>query len=317
MKKIMVAGAGGFIGHSLVKYLKQQKCWVRGVDTKPPRFEPSPANEFLLLDLKNFDNCLKACKGMEEVFQFSADMGGIGHITSFRATLTRNNALINMNMLEAAYRHKVKNYLFPSSACIYPVYLQKGTNTKPLKEEDAYPADPTPGYGWEKLQAEEMCKYYREDLGFKAHVVRFNSIYGPLCTYDGGKEKSIAAICRKIALAKDKDEIEVWGDGKQVRAYCFIDDCLRGICKFIESDFYGPVNLSHDRLVNINELVDIVARIEGKKIKKRHDLSKPQGVKGRNINISLIKKTLSWEPTISLEDGLKKTYFWIKKQLET
>ncbi|UCD15450.1 MAG: NAD-dependent epimerase/dehydratase family protein, partial [Candidatus Omnitrophota bacterium] len=227
----------------------------------------------------------------------------------------RNNALINMHMLEAARINKITNYLYTSSACVYPQYLQKNADVKPLKEEDAYPADAEPGYGWEKLFSELACQYYLEDYGFKSHVVRFHNIFGPLGTYEGGREKSPAAICRKIALVNDEDEIEVWGDGCQTRSYCYIDDCVEGIYRLMQSDYTDPLNLGQDRLITINGLVDIVAGIAGKKITKRHDLTKPQGVRGRNSDNTKLRQVLGWEPQISLEEGLKRTYEWISEQV--
>ncbi len=313
--KVLVTGAGGFIGHHLVEYLKNKGYWVRGVDIKGPEYEPTIADDFKLLDLREFRNCLQASSGVDEVYQLAADMGGIGYITENRAIVFRNNALINLHMLEAAKENKVKKYLFASSACIYPQYLQKVSDVKPLKEEDAYPADAEPGYGWEKLFTELACQYYMEDLALKTYSVRFYSIFGPLGTYCGGREKSPAAICRKIALAKETDEIEVWGDGQQTRSYCYIDDCVDGIFKLMQSEYHKPINLGQDRMVTVDELVDMVANIAGKKISKRYDLSKPQGVRGRNADINLIKKALSWEPKVSLEDGLEKTYYWIHEQL--
>jgi nucleoside-diphosphate-sugar epimerase len=314
-KKILVTGAGGFIGHHLVKYLKQKDYWVRGVDIKRPEYEPTMTDDFEILDLREFANCMQACEGVDEVYQLAADMGGIGYITSYHAVVLRNNALINMHMLEAAHKNKVEKYLFTSSACIYPQYLQNKPDVKPLREEDAYPADAEPGYGWEKLFAELACQYYLEDYGLKTYVVRFHNIFGPLGTYDGGREKSPAAICRKIALAKDGDEIEIWGDGRQTRSFCYIDDCVEGIYRLMQSDFHKPINLGQDRKITINELVDIVAKIACKNITKQYNLSKPQGVRGRNADITLMKKVLGWQPQVSLEKGLEITYKWIQEQL--
>jgi len=242
-------------------------------------------------------------------------MGGIGFIEAHKAEIMHDNVLIDMHMLKAARVNGVSNYLYTSSACIYPMYLQKSSDVKPLEEAEAYPADPEDGYGWEKLFTERQCRHYFEDYGLNTHVVRFHNIFGPLGTYDGGREKSPAAICRKIALAKNDDEIEVWGDGQQTRSYCYVSDCVEGIHRLMQSDFHDPINLGQDYLVTINELVDIVSGIAGKKISKRYDATKPQGVRGRNADLTLMKKVLGWEPQVSLDDGLRITYQWIKDQL--
>jgi nucleoside-diphosphate-sugar epimerase len=242
-------------------------------------------------------------------------MGGIGFIKAHKAVVMHDNALINLHMLEAARLNGIERYFYTSSACIYPSFKQDVPDVTPLKEEDAYPADPEDGYGWEKLFIERQCRHYYEEYDLETRVVRFHNIYGPLGTYDGGREKSPAAICRKIALAKDVDEIEVWGDGLQTRSYCYIDDCVEGIVRLMNSKYREPLNLGQDRMVTIDELVDIVADIAGKKIGKRHDLTKPQGVRGRNSDNSRLRRVLEWEPQISLESGLKTTYEWISKQL--
>jgi nucleoside-diphosphate-sugar epimerase len=218
-------------------------------------------------------------------------------------------------MLEASRINGVKKFLFTSSACVYPQYRQNTPDVTPLKEEDAYPADPEPGYGWEKLFTEELCRYYWQDYKFETRIVRFHNVYGPLGTYEGGREKAPAAICRKIALAKDGDEIEVWGDGNQTRSFMYIDDCIEGLIRIMASDYREPLNLGTDRLVTINELVDIVAKIAGKNIKKKHDLTKPQGVRGRNSDNTRLRQVLGWEPQIPLEVGLEKTYKWIESEL--
>jgi GDP-D-mannose 3',5'-epimerase len=315
MKRILVTGAGGFIGHHLVAYLKAKKYWVRGVDIKEPEYEKTAADEFRLLDLRRWENCLQATRGVNEIYNLAADMGGIGFIEDHKAEITHNNVLMNIHMLEAARENGAVKFLFTSSACIYPGYKQNTPDVTPLKEEDAYPADAEDGYGWEKLFTERQCRHYREDYGLKTHIVRFHNIFGPLGTYDGGREKSPAAICRKIALATKDDEIEVWGDGRQTRSYCYVSDCVEGIYRLMQSDFYEPINLGQDRLVSINDLVDMVARIAGKKITKRYDLTKPQGVRGRNAELTLMRKTLGWEPSVSLEEGLAQTYAWIHQQL--
>jgi len=314
-QKSLVAGAGGFIGHHLVNFLKQKGYWVRGVDLKYPEFEETAADDFQILDLREVPNCLAACQEMDEVYQLAADMGGIGYITAFHAKLFRNNALINLHMLEAARLNRVKKYLYTSSACIYPQYLQKRPEVTALKEEDAYPADAEPGYGWEKLFSELGNQYYREDYGLQTHIVRFHNIFGPLGTYEGGREKAPAAICRKLALAHDGDVIEVWGDGKQTRSFCYIDDCVEGLHRLMQSGYPQPVNLGQDRLITIGELVDIVAHIARKKIRKRYDRTKPEGVRGRNSDNTKLREVLQWEPRVSLEEGLAILYQWICEQL--
>lgn len=313
--KVLVTGAGGFIGHYLASHLVEQGYWVRGVDIKEPEYALTDAHEFELLDLRRFDNALIATRGVSQVYALAADMGGIGFIESNKGVIVRNNTLINMHTIEAARINGADRYLYTSSACIYPGYKQRDTDIAPLKEEDAYPADAEDGYGWEKLYAERVCRHYTKDFGLDTRVVRFHNIFGPLGTYDGGREKSPAAICRKIAMADDVDSIEVWGDGNQTRSYCYIDDCVEGIYRLMQSNFRDPLNLGQDRMISINELVDMVVKIAGKKIGRIHDLSKPQGVRGRNSDNSLLRKVLGWEPTISLEEGLTKTYFWIHDQL--
>lgn len=314
-KRILVTGAGGFIGHHLTKYLSERGFWVRAVDVKYPEYEPSPANEFEILDLRRRDDCLQATRNVSQVFNLAANMGGIGFIEANKAVIMHDNTLININMLEAARLNGTKKYLYTSSACIYPGYLQKSADVSPLKESDAYPADPEDGYGWEKLFTERQCRHYCEDYGLSTHIVRFHNIFGPLGTYDGGREKSPAAICRKVALAPDDSEIEIWGDGKQTRSYCYVSDCVEGMFALMQSDFHEPLNLGQDRMVTINDLVDIVSSLAGKRVRKRYDLSKPQGVRGRNADLTLMKRILKWEPRVSLEKGLEVTYRWIEQRL--
>jgi len=314
--RILVTGAGGFIGHHLVKRLKQEGYWVRGVDIKPPEYEDTDADEFQILDLRRWESCLEASENVDEVYNLAADMGGIGYITAFLAGISCNNILINAHMLEASRSNGVKRFLFSSSACVYAQYKQKSADVSPLKEEDAYPADPEPGYGWEKLYAEELCRYYYRDYKFETRIVRFHNVYGPLGTYDGGKEKAPAAISRKVALASGGGHIEIWGDGQQTRSFMYIDDCVEGLIRIMQSDHREPLNLGTDRLVTVDELVDLICGIAGKQLNKRHDLSKPQGVRGRNSDNTRLREVLGWEPAISLEEGLRATYNWIASEIE-
>lgn len=313
----LVAGAGGFIGHHLVDYLASQGHWVRGVDVKPPEFVDSNADEFELLDLRLWSDCLQATRGIDQVYHLAADMGGIGYIANHHGGLAKNNVLISTHLLEASRVNQVDRFFYSSSACVYPQYKQNEADVAGLKEEDVWPADPEEGYGWEKLFTEKLCQYYAEDYGLETRVARFHNVYGPLGTYDGGKEKAPAAMCRKVVLAPEFGDVEIWGDGEQTRSFMYISDCLEGVYRLTQSEHRGPLNLGTEKLVTINQLVDIVAGIAGKTLNKKHSMAGPQGVRGRNSDNSQVSRVLGWEPRVSLEEGLKTTYQWIESQLNS
>ncbi|HKB70545.1 MAG TPA: NAD-dependent epimerase/dehydratase family protein [Thermoanaerobaculia bacterium] len=314
--RVLVTGAGGFIGHFLVRYLKQKGYWVRGVDVRTCPYAPTEADEFELLDLRRWDNCLQATRGVEEVYALAADMGGMGFISAHHAEILHNNALINFHTLDAARVNGVRRYLYTSSACVYPDYRQTDAAVVPLKEEDAFPAMPQDAYGWEKLVTEQLCRHYRDDYGIQTRIVRFHNIFGPEGTWMGGREKAPAALCRKIAEAKlsGRGEIEIWGDGEQTRSFCYVSDCVEGIHRLMRSDHGEPINLGQDRLISINALADVIAEIAGVAIRKKH-VEGPQGVRGRNSDNARLRRVLGWEPAVSLEAGLAKTYPWIETQV--
>ena len=315
--RILVTGAGGFIGHHLVSHLKSHGHWVRGVDLAAPDFARSQADDFVIGDLRTVEACMETTAGVDEVYALAADMGGMGYISAHNAEILHSNSLINLNTIEAARRNRVKRYLYTSSACVYPDYLQTDAEVAPLREEDAFPAQPQDGYGWEKLVAELLCRYYREDHGLATRVVRFHNIFGPLGTWEGGREKAPAAMCRKIAVAKHTGDhrVEIWGDGRQTRSFCYIDDCVAGLVRLMGSDYTEPLNIGQDRLISIADLADLVAEIAGIEIQKVF-VDGPQGVRGRNSDNTRLREVLDWEPEISLEVGLERTYRWIEQQVQ-
>jgi GDP-D-mannose 3',5'-epimerase len=315
-EKILITGGGGFIGSHLAKHLYLKGNFVRVVDIKFDDYiQEDYFTEKLQLDLTNRENCLKVTKNIDKVYNLAANMGGIGFITTIGAEVMHDNVLINTHMLEASRKNKVKRFLFTSSACAYPTYKQTEPNIIGLKEEDAYPADPDNFYGWEKLYTEKMCEAYQRDYGMTIRILRYHNIYGPEGTYKGGREKAPAALCRKVAETHNPGTITLWGDGEQTRSFCYIDDCIDGTTKLMESDFDKPLNIGSERLVSINSLAKIIIDISGKDLTLTHDLSAPEGVRGRNADISLARKILGWEPKVSLETGLKNTYHWIAEQI--
>jgi len=309
-RRALVTGAGGFIGHHLVGYLKSEGYWVRGADLKEPEFEPTRADEFELVDLRRPVDCRFVSQGVDEVYHLAANMGGIGFIEFNKAEIAHDNVLIDANVLEAARTTRARRLFYASSACVYPPFRLQSPDAPPLREEDAYPADPVDAYGWEKLYAERLCRHYREDYGLDTRVARFHSMYGPLGTYDGGREKAPAAICRKVAEAADGGAIDIWGDGRQTRTYCYIDDCVEGIHRLMRSEHHEPINLGSDELITIDELARRVARIAGKQIELRH-VPGPEGVRGRGSDNARVRAVLGWEPRVSLDEGLRRTYEWI------
>lgn len=319
LDKIVVCGGGGFIGGHLIAYLHQQGYKnLRAVDIKPLNewYQYFPAIENMALDLKDKNNCYEAVKDAKYVYNLACDMGGMGFIENNKA-LCMMSVLINTHLLMASRDLGVKRFFYSSSACVYNADKQKLPEVIPLKEEDAYPAMPEDGYGWEKLFSERMCRHFYEDFGLKTLVARFHNVYGPHGTYDGGREKAPAAICRKIILAKisNKHEIEVWGDGTRTRSFTYIDDCIKGIQMIMESEIIEPINLGSSELVTINQLIDIIEDIAGIKVKRNYDVKAPQGVNGRNSDNTKIKQYFNWEPSTPLRIGLEKTYEWIYKQI--
>lgn len=326
MKTALVLGAGGFIGSHMVNRLKTEGYWVRGVDLKFPDFSETKADEFIKKDLSVYENIERVIHPIstsvfDEIYQFAADMGGAGYIFSGLndSQIMENSALINLNLLRAQSRLNAKHDInktkifYSSSACMYPEYKQLGVNNPGLKESDAYPADPDSEYGWEKLFSERMFLAFNKNNKIPVAIARYHNIYGPEGTWNGGKEKAPAAICRKVIQAKDS--IEIWGDGEQTRSFLYIDECIEATRRLMESDFTGPVNIGSEEMVTINQLVDIACSIEGKTLSKNH-ITGPLGVRGRNSNNDLVKEKLNWDYSMSLRDGIEKTYNWILKEIK-
>lgn len=314
----LVAGAGGFIGGHLVKFLISKGLAVRAVDIKPIHqwHQVQPEAENLTRDLKSRDACFEVSTDITRVWNLAADMGGMGFITNNKAACMMS-VLINTNLLDAAKSSNVGSFFFSSSACVYPDYRQEKPNIIPLAEADAYPAQPEDGYGWEKLFSERMCKHYLEDYGLNTYIGRFHNVYGPFGTYDGGREKAPAAICRKIAIAKltGRHEIEIWGDGEQTRSFMYINDCIRGTSELVSSDFHDALNIGSAEMVTINQLVSIVEDVAGIKVQRSYELSAPQGVRGRSSDNTLFKSLFGWEPDTPLATGIESTYKWIYDEL--
>ena len=319
-RQILVAGAGGFIGGHLVKYLLNQgDVQIRAVDLKPMDewYQVHSECENIAADLAYKDECDLACQGMHEVYNLAADMGGMGFIENNKA-LCMLSVLINTHLLQAAHAAKVQRFFYASSACVYNADKQRNADVVALKEEDAYPAMPEDGYGWEKLFSERMCRHFREDFELSTRVARFHNVYGPLGTWDGGREKAPAAVCRKVIAAKlsGRHEIDIWGDGQQTRSFMYIDDCLYCIDRIMHSQIEEPINLGSNELVTINGLVDIVEEIAGVKLRRNYQLDAPKGVNGRNSDNGKIQQYLGWEPSVRLRDGMAKTYAWIYEQYQ-
>ncbi len=316
-KFALVCGAGGFIGGHLVKRLKRDGYWVRGADLKFHEYSETEADDFVVGDLRDQGFCRAIVdRRFDEVYQLAADMGGAGYIFTGEhdADVMHNSATINLNMVDVCHKRDIKKIFYSSSACMYPAYNQNDPSNPNCAEDSAYPAAPDSEYGWEKLFSERLYLAYRRNFRLQTHVARYHNIFGPEGTWTGGREKAPAAICRKVALARSGDEIEVWGDGEQTRSFLYVDECVEGTVRLLRSAFAGPVNIGSEEMVTINQLVDVVADIAGKRIGKQH-IPGPQGVRGRNSDNRLIKEKLGWEPTHSLRAGLEATYRWVEQQV--
>jgi nucleoside-diphosphate-sugar epimerase len=318
--RIVITGAGGFIGHHLVNRLVGQGHFVRGIDIKKPEYDPTAAHEFINMDLRFLSQAQRAFQPSSDepwdrIYMLAADMGGMGYIKGHDALILSNNLLINLHSLMGANTFSART-LFTSSACVYPIHLQQTTAVTALTENDAYPANPEDGYGWEKLTTEKLCTYFSNDYGVPVRIARFHNIFGPLGTWRGGREKAPAAMCRKVAEAKltSMSEIEMWGDGEQTRSFCYIDDCVDGLVKLMESDYQLPLNIGSDQMISINDLAYAVMNIANYHCRIRH-IDGPQGVRGRNSDNTQLRKVLEWEPQIELVEGLARTYRWIEQEV--
>lgn len=317
MKTVLVCGAGGFIGSHLVKRLKREGCWVRGVDLKYPEFSETHADDFILADLRDPSICVNIVdRKFDEVYQLAADMGGAGFVFTGEndADIMHNSAMINMNILESCRKRNNRNIFYSSSACMYPEHNQMDPEAPVTREDSAYPANPDSEYGWEKLFSERLYLAYQRNHGINVHIARYHNIFGPEGTWIGGREKSPAAFCRKIAEAENGGEIEMWGDGKQTRSFLYIDECVEGTIRLMRSDFSGPVNIGSEEMISINKLAEMIMEIAKKRVKIRH-IPGPLGVRGRNSHNELIRTRLGWAPSQPLNEGLSKTYSWIEEQV--
>jgi len=313
----VVLGAGGFIGSHLATRLKREGYWVRGVDLKYPEFSETTADEFIIGDLREVETVKKALREMQDVYQLAADMGGAGYIFTGEhdACVMHNSATINLNVVEEGHRARVRRFFYSSSACIYPEHNQQDPDNPVCSEESAYPAAPDSEYGWEKLFSERLYQAYARNYGMEVHIARFHNIFGPEGTWEGGREKAPAAICRKVASTPDGGEIELWGDGKQTRSFLYIDECLEGVRRLMESKFSGPVNIGSEEMISIKGLAEMTMQIAHKNLVIKH-IPGPLGVRGRNSDNRLIERELGWKPSQPLEEGIKKTFDWISSQVE-